>query len=123
MNADGDRQPAVVRTERGLTIAGDRITLYDIMDYLKLGWSSERIRDWFRLTEWQIAGAMRYIDEHRAEVEAEYQQVLEDAEADRRYWEGRNRERFAQIAAMPREPEHAAIWAKIDTARAKLRDS
>ena len=29
------RQPTVVRTERGLSIAGTRITLYQIMDYLK----------------------------------------------------------------------------------------
>jgi uncharacterized protein (DUF433 family) len=120
---DGDCEPAVVRTERGLTIAGDRITLYDIMDYLGMDWSPERIREWFGLAEWQIDGAMRYIAEHRTEVEAEYQQVLADAEEIRRYWEERNRERFAQIAAMPRKPEHAAIHAKLDAARARLRDS
>jgi len=28
-------QSAIIRTERGLTIAGTRITLYDVMDYLK----------------------------------------------------------------------------------------
>ncbi|NES01226.1 MAG: DUF433 domain-containing protein, partial [Symploca sp. SIO1B1] len=27
-------QVAIIRTERGLTIAGTRITLYDIMDYV-----------------------------------------------------------------------------------------
>lgn len=118
MSEDGDRQPVVVRTERGLTIAGDRITLYDIMDYVTLGWPPEQIRDWFGLTDRQIQGAMRYIAAHRAEVEAEYQQVLEDAEALRHYWEERNRERFAEIAAMPRKPEHAAIHAKLDAARA-----
>ena len=31
-------QPRVVRTERGLSIAGTRITLYDVMDYLKADW-------------------------------------------------------------------------------------
>lgn len=29
-----DREPAIIRTERGLTISGTRITLYDLMDYL-----------------------------------------------------------------------------------------
>ena len=29
--------PTVVRTERGLTIAGTRITLYDVMDYVTAG--------------------------------------------------------------------------------------
>ena len=27
-------QPAIIRTERGLTISGTRITLYDVMDYV-----------------------------------------------------------------------------------------
>ena len=27
-------QPAIIRTERGLTIPGTRITLYDVMDYV-----------------------------------------------------------------------------------------
>ena len=27
--------PAIIRTERGLTIKGTRITLYDVMEYLK----------------------------------------------------------------------------------------
>ena len=39
-----------------------------------------------------------------------------------RYWEERNKERFAQIAAMPRKPEYAAIHAKIDAARAARRE-
>lgn len=26
--------PAIIRTERGLSIAGTRITLYDVMDYV-----------------------------------------------------------------------------------------
>jgi len=28
------KQPTIIRTERGLTIAGTRITLYDVMDYI-----------------------------------------------------------------------------------------
>ena len=27
-------QPAIIRTERGLTISGTRVTLYDVMDYV-----------------------------------------------------------------------------------------
>ena len=118
MVEDGSRQPVVVRTERGLSLAGDRITLYDIMDCVTLGWPPERIRDWFGLTDEQIAGVMQYIAAHRTEVNAEYEQVLRDAEEERRYWEERNRERFAAIAAMPRKPEYAAIHAKLDAVRA-----
>ena len=40
--------PTVVRTSRGLSIAGTRITLYQIMDYLKANEPPEVIRDDFR---------------------------------------------------------------------------
>jgi uncharacterized protein (DUF433 family) len=115
-------KPIVVRTERGLTIAGTRITLYSIMDYVKEDWPPKLIRDWFDLTDEQIAGVMQYIAEHREEVEREYEQVLREAEEIRAYWEERNRERLQQIASMPPKPEHAAIHAKIAAHRAKLNE-
>lgn len=118
MSAADNHNPIVVRTGRDLSISGTRKTLYQVMDYVKANWPPSEIQDIMRLTDEEIAGVMRYIDEHREEVEAEYEQVLRDAEEERRYWEERNRERFAAIAKLPRKPEHAAIWAKIDAARA-----
>src|SRR5437588_9825495 len=94
-------QPAIVRTERGLTIAGTRITLYDVMDYVTASWPPRLIQDWLNLSDQQITDVIEYIEQNRAEVEAEYQMVLQEAEEDRRYWEERNRERCAQIAASP----------------------
>ncbi|MGK7928420.1 MAG: DUF433 domain-containing protein, partial [Spirulina sp.] len=44
-------KPAIVRTERGLTISGTRITLYDLMDYLRDGYPIKFIRGIFSLTE------------------------------------------------------------------------
>ena len=114
-----DQQTTVVRTSRGLSIAGTRITLYSIMDHVTAGLSREYIRDIFRLTDEQIDDVLRYIDEHRAQVEGEYQEVLRQAEEEQRYWEERNRELFARIAAIPPKPEHAAIHAKLAAARAK----
>lgn len=35
MTPASNRQTAIIRTERGLTIAGTRLTLYDVMDFLK----------------------------------------------------------------------------------------
>ena len=81
MNTPIVSHPGVIRTERGLSIAGTRITLYDVMDYLKADWPPGLIRQWLDLTEQQMADVMMYIEEHQAEVEAEYQQVL--AYADR----------------------------------------
>ena len=36
MTSVSNGQPSIIRTERGLIIAGTRITLYDVMDYLKV---------------------------------------------------------------------------------------
>lgn len=113
------QQPTVVRTSRGLSIAGTRITLYSIMDYVTAGWPPKLIRDRLDLTEQQITDVLAYIADHRVEVEAEYQQVLQQAEETRRYWEEQNRERFAQIAALPPRPEQAAIRAKLAAAKAR----
>ena len=105
-------QQTVIRTDRGLTIAGTRLTLYHILDYLKAEWTPKLIRQWLNLSEPQMADIMAYIAAHRDDVEAEYQEVLREAEECRQYWEAQNKERFAQIAAW-----HAAhpdpIWDKI----------
>ena len=43
----------IIRTERGLTIAGTRITLYDVMDYVTAQYPPKFIRGLFDLTEGQ----------------------------------------------------------------------
>jgi uncharacterized protein (DUF433 family) len=110
----------VIRTSRGLTIAGTRITLYTIMDYLQDEWPSHLIQDWFNLTDQQIQGALDYIRVHQQEVEAEYQQVLANADEIRQYWEEHNRERFATIAALPPPPGKEAAWAKLQQKKVEL---
>jgi uncharacterized protein (DUF433 family) len=114
------KQAAVVRTERGLTLAGTRITLYDVMDYLASGWSPKLIRDWLPLTEEQLNVALSYIDAHRDEVEAEYQTVLQTAQEIQHYWEEKNRERVAQVASLPPKPGQEEIHAKLQAWKAKL---
>jgi hypothetical protein len=44
-------QSGIIRTERGLTITGTRITLYDVMDYLKAQYPPKFIRDAFNLIQ------------------------------------------------------------------------
>src|SRR5438067_9060056 len=113
-------QPTVTRTERGLSIAGTRITLYDVMDYVTAGWPPQLIRDRLDLTDQQMTEAMSYIDLHRAEVEAEYQTVLQTAQEIRQYWEERNRERLAQIAGQPSKPGQEAVREKLQAWKARL---
>ena len=111
---------SIIRTERGLTIAGTRITLYSIMDYLLAGWPPPLIRDQFDLTEQQITAVMAYIETHRDVVEAEYRQVLHEAAEARRYWEARNQEQATQRTVQSLTPEHATLRAKIAAHKAKL---
>ena len=119
MADNADPQPTVVRTGRGLTIAGTRKTLYQVMDYVTAGWPPKLISDRMELTEEQIRDEMEYIAAHRDEVESEYRLVLQQAEEHRRYWEERNRERFAAIAANPRtdNPELRAKLAALKVER------
>jgi hypothetical protein len=110
----------VVRTSRGLSIAGTRITLYDVMDYLTADWPPTLIQQWLNLTPVQMADVMAYITKHRAEVEAEYHCVLQQAEEQRRYWEARNKEQLAQIATMPPKSGQEELRAKLQAWKTKL---
>jgi hypothetical protein len=64
-------KPTVIRTERGLTIANTRITLYQIMDYVQAGMSPSLIRDHFKLTIKQKADVLHYIETHQEEIKTE----------------------------------------------------
>ena len=118
--AEHGSRPMVVRTERGLSVVGTRITLYEIMDYLKAEWPPQLIQQWLDLSDPQIAGVMQYLAEHRAEVEAEYQLVAKQAAEARAYWEERNRERLAQVAALPPKPGQEVAIAKLRARKAEL---
>src|SRR6185295_13898657 len=103
----------VVRTSRGLSIAGTRITLYALLDYLHADWPPKLVQDWFNLNDQQMADVLTYLAEHCDEVEHEYQQVLHQAEANRQYWEARNRERLAHRPSTPASPEQEMLRAKL----------
>ncbi|NES19435.1 MAG: DUF433 domain-containing protein [Symploca sp. SIO3E6] len=112
------KQAAIIRTERGLTISGTRISIYDVIDFLKAQYPPLLIRDKFNLTNAQIEAALSYIEVNQAQVEAEYAEVLQTRQEIYQYWEEHNRDRFAKIAAMPRKPEHSVLWAKLEEQKA-----
>jgi uncharacterized protein (DUF433 family) len=114
-----NRQTSIIRTERGLTIAGTRITLYDVMDHLVQGRSPQLILNWLPLTEAQLEVALQYIEANRAEVEVEYRETLKTAEEVQKYWEERNRERFDRIAPAPPKAERETLWKKLQMQKAK----
>jgi uncharacterized protein (DUF433 family) len=119
MAMTSNKQAIIVRTEWGLMIAETRITLYDVMDYVRANYPPKLIGDILNLTEEQINAALSYIEANRAEVETEYQTVQQETEEIRQYWEERNREYLAQIATMPPKPGHEALWAKLQQQKAR----
>jgi len=119
MTSEANGKAGIIRTERGLTIAGTRITLYDVMDYVVGQYPPTFIQGLFELTEEQLNAALSYIEAHRSEVEAEYQQVIEETEELRRYYEEQNRERVARISTLPPPPGLEAAWEKLQASKAR----
>jgi uncharacterized protein (DUF433 family) len=119
MTSEANGQADIIRTERGLTISGTRITLYDVMDYVIAQYPPKFIQGLFELTEEQMGVALAYIESNRSEVEAEYQQVIRETEALRQYYEEQNRARIAEIAKQPPKPGTEAAWEKLRAARVK----
>lgn len=66
----------IINRGRGPEIRGTRITVYDVLDYLEIGWHHTRIAAFFRISSQEVLAALQYIDEHKSEVMAEYQQIL-----------------------------------------------
>ena len=120
MAEEATPQPTVIRTSRGLSIAGRRLTLYSIMDYLQAGWPPHLIRDEFSLTDRQMTDVTTYIEAHRDEVEEEYRGVLKHAEENRQYWESRNRQRLERMARTPPKPGQEKLSAKLEAVKARL---
>jgi uncharacterized protein (DUF433 family) len=66
----------IIDRGRGPEIAGSRITVYDVLDYHKQGWPAKEIAWLFHLSTAQVDAAVRYIEEHRDEVMADYEEML-----------------------------------------------
>jgi uncharacterized protein (DUF433 family) len=69
-------ESVIINRGRGPEIAGTRITVYDVIDYYKHGWHRDRIAALFRLSSRDIQAAIDYIEEHTAEVMADYERIL-----------------------------------------------
>lgn len=70
-------EPRIINRGRGPEIEGTRITVYDVWDYLELGWHHTEIAALFRVSSDQIRAAIEYIDEHRASVMENYQRIVD----------------------------------------------
>ena len=67
----------IVKTGRGPEIVGTRITVYDIIEYHRAGRHRDEIAMILSLSSHQVEAALRYIEEHRDEVMANYERNME----------------------------------------------
>ena len=67
----------IIDRGRGPEVAGTRVTVYWIMDFLREGSSAGRIATELLLNEEQVRMALDYIAMHHRTVEAEYEQILQ----------------------------------------------
>ncbi|MDQ3005782.1 MAG: hypothetical protein M3R47_10420 [Chloroflexota bacterium] len=100
----------VIRTARGLTVKGSRLTIYSIMDAIRENNSLKNARDLYELTDDEMLDILDYIHLHKEEVEKEYREVLKSADENRKYWEEKNREQLEKT------------YQQRDVVRAKLRE-
>jgi hypothetical protein len=114
----------VIRTGRGLSVNGARLTLYDIRDYLKGKDSLKNIRDLFNLTDEEMLDILDYMYLNKEEFEKEYQEILKSAEEHRKYWEEKNRD-LMEKTRESREANMARLreWSKQYQARGKHEDA
>jgi uncharacterized protein (DUF433 family) len=66
----------IIDRGRGPEIAGTRITVYDVLDYHKLGWHRDMIADTLELSSHEVELAIRYIEENRDVVMEAYERIL-----------------------------------------------
>ena len=66
------KESVIIDRGRGPEIAGTRITVYDIVDYLEEGWHAAAIAAFFRISSREVDAAIRYIQEHEEDVRSEY---------------------------------------------------
>ena len=118
MISQSNAKVVITRTERGLTISGTRITLYDVMDYVKAQYPSKFIQGLFELTDEQINVALSYIEVNYDAVEAEYAQVIQETKELQVYYANQNRDRLISTSAKVKTGNEAA-WKKLQTMRSQ----
>jgi uncharacterized protein (DUF433 family) len=69
--------PRIIDRGRGPEIEGTRITVYTIWDYARHGDHHTYIARMLNISLAQVLCALKYIEEHKQEVLADYQEIME----------------------------------------------
>jgi uncharacterized protein (DUF433 family) len=67
----------IIKVGRNPRIARTRITVYTVLEYLQEGWRPDDIAFCLGLTRHQVDAAIHYIEEHKEEVMAEYELIMD----------------------------------------------
>jgi uncharacterized protein (DUF433 family) len=78
--------PIIIDRGRGPEIAGTRITVYRIMDYVPDAVPPDEVAQELGLSIEQVQAALDYIAAHRHEVEAEYAKIIERIQRGEPQW-------------------------------------
>jgi uncharacterized protein (DUF433 family) len=70
-------EATIINRGRGPEIKGTRITVYTILDYLRMGWHHTQIAVDLGISSAQVLAAIQYIEESKEEVMAAYQRILD----------------------------------------------
>ncbi len=79
-------QSLMVQTQKGWCIAGTRLTVYDVLFYVRQGWSGNRIQQWLRLSDRQLTEALQLIAEQQSVIEADYQAIIHYDQEKQTFW-------------------------------------
>ena len=113
MNASTITKPLVEITARGPSVAG--VTVYSLMDYIKADWSTAEILEVTpQISAAQLEAVYEYIDQHRAEVEAEYAAILAREAAAQAESVRMLRERGLYTADLPLEERRQRLLKKLN---------
>jgi uncharacterized protein (DUF433 family) len=103
----------IVETPRGPSIAGTRITVYSVLDYLKGNWSRNFIRQMLRITDEQLDAVIEYVAQHKEEVERDYAAILRRAEELRARYEAPNRARSPFPPELPLDEQRQLLLERL----------
>lgn len=95
----------IVETTRGPGLAGTRITVFSVMDYLKGAWSKDFIKQVMGISDAQLDAVLAYIAIHKEAVETEYTAIVRRSEERRAYYDQMFRERSPFPPHMPLEEQ------------------
>ncbi len=104
----------IVETPRGPSLAGTRITVYSVMDYIKAGRSKYYIGQIMMLTREQVDAVFAYVEAHREAVEAEYERILQREAIARAESERVMRERSPYPPDMPWEEKRKLMIQRLE---------